>query len=99
MGAVTYLPLFLLAGVVLVPLGREYTDFRRTWGLTRTASAATTLLVLPALGVGVVVGLALAETFATQWATAIVVTVLVYSAAACAVRSAIEPAHSPQRSG
>ena len=97
MGVMTYLPLVLVAAVVLVPLGREYADFRRTWGLTRVASAATTLLVLPALGAGLALAYRVGGSYELQWVTAVVVTLAVYSVAAAAVRSALEPARSPRR--
>ena len=99
MGVMTYLPLALLAACVLVPLGREYSDLRQSWGLARWASAATTLLVLPSLGVGLAVGVNVADAFGAQWATTIVVTLVLYSLAASAVRNALVPARSPRRSG
>ena len=95
----TYLPLALVAGVVLVPLGREYADFRRTWGLSRLASFMTTLLVLPSLGVGLAVATRFAATFEVQWVATVAVTIALYSLAAAAVRNALEPARSPGRSG
>ena len=60
MGLVTYLPLAVIAAAVIVPLARECVDFRRTWGLTWGAALATTLLVLPSLGVGLAAGAAVA---------------------------------------
>ena len=99
MGIVTYLPLALVAAVVLVPLGREYADFRRTWGLSRFASLATTLLVLPSLGVGLAVGLRLGGGYELQWATTVGVTLGVYSLATAAIRNVLEPRPSPRRSG
>src|SRR5829696_1741054 len=50
-----HLNLILLAvvGIVVVaPLAREYADLRRAWGFGRLPALATTLLVLPSLGVG-----------------------------------------------
>ena len=99
MGLMTYLPLVIVAAAVLVPLGREYADFRRNWGLTRSASVATTLLVLPSLGVGLAVGLTLADSFAAQWTTTVIATIALYSAATAAVRNALEPAPAPRRHG
>jgi hypothetical protein len=98
MEAMTYLPLALIAAVVIVPLAREYADFRRTWGLGAVASLATTLLVLPALGVGLAIGVRLDTSFEVQWAATVVVTLAVYSLAAAGVRNAVEPARSPRRS-
>ena len=98
MGLVTYLPLALIAAVVLVPLGREYADFRRTWGLTRVGSLATTLLVLPALGVGLAIGLRFGGPVEIQWAATVAVTFAAYSLGTAAVRNALESAQSPRRS-
>ena len=99
MGLMTYLPLAIIAAAVLVPLAREYADFRRTWGLTRSASLVTTLLVLPSLGVGLAVGVAVADSFAAQWTATVIATIVLYSAATAAVRSALEPAPAPRRHG
>jgi hypothetical protein len=86
-----------LAAVVLLPLAREYADFRNEWGLSRLAALATTLLVLPALAIGLSVSLAFAQEPAVQWTTAVVVTVAAYSLATAALRSAAASG-SPQRS-
>ena len=67
-----------VAAVVLVPLAREYVDFRAD-GLTRPASIGTTLLLLPALAVGFALALPLAAEPAAQWAVTVVVTVALYS--------------------
>ena len=95
----TYLPLALVAAVVLVPLAREYADFRTTCGLSRVAALATTLLVLPALGVGLAVGARFGASFEIQWAATVAVALAVYSLAAAAVRNVLAPAPSPRRSG
>ena len=97
-----YVALVLIGAVVFVPLGREYADFRRSWGLTRRSAAATTLLFLPALAFGLAASARLADSFGAQWATAVVVALVAYSAATAAVRvltAALEPACSPRRSG
>ena len=98
MEAMTYLPLALIAAVVLVPLGREYADFRRSWGLNRIASLGTTLLVLPALAVGLAVGLRFGPSLEVQWATTVAVTLAVYSLATAGVRNALAQAEPPRRS-
>lgn len=84
--------LLALGAVVLVPLGREYLDFRHSWGLGRAAALATTGLVVPALGVGVALSLPLASRPALQWTGTVVATVVVYSLAVRAVRGVAEPA-------
>lgn len=94
MGVMTHLPLALIAAVVVVPLGREYRDFRRTFGLTRAASVATTLLVLPALGIGLAVGIRFGVSFELQWAATVAVTLAVYSLATAAMRNALKPPSS-----
>lgn len=80
--------LLALAAVVLVPLAREYADFRSEWGLGRVGALATTLLVLPALAVGLALSLSLTHDAALQWTMTVVVTVATYSAATSALRSA-----------
>ena len=86
-----------LAAVVLVPLAREYAEFRSEWGLGRVGALATTLLVLPALSLGLAVSSSLARDPALQWTMTVVVTVATYSVTTSAFRSAVatEP---PRRS-
>lgn len=86
-----------LAAAVFLPLAREYAEFRREWGLGPVASLLTTLLVLPALAIGLAVSLPLSQEPVLQWTTTVVVTVLTYSIAVSALRSAAASA-SPQRS-
>jgi hypothetical protein len=86
-----------LAAVVLLPLAREYADFRMA-GLARTAAMSTTLLLLPALAVGLAVALPLAARPAAQWALTVVVTVALYSAATRAILArASSAATAPSR--
>jgi hypothetical protein len=86
-----------LAAVVLLPLAREYADFR-TAGLARTAAMSTTLLLLPALAVGLAVALPLAARPAAQWALTVVVTVALYSVATRAILArASSAATAPSR--
>ena len=91
------LALVALAGVVLVPLGREYAEFRREWGLGRLKALATTLLVVPALAFGIAVSLPLAAEPAAQWTASVLVTLLAYSLATAGVRSTREPARAPRQ--
>jgi hypothetical protein len=83
---------------VLVPLGREYMDLRRSWRLGRLTAFGTTLLVLPATGVGFALGLPLASRPALQWTTIVLVALLVYSLSAAAVRATASPADARSRS-
>ena len=78
------LVLVTLGAVVLFPLAREYVDFRAA-GLARTAAVCTTLLLLPALVVGLALALPLAARPTAQWALIVVVTVALYSAATRAI--------------
>lgn len=84
--------IFLLVGlVVLAPLGREYADLRRSSGFSRLTAFGTTLLVLPALGVGFALALPLASQPALQWTVTVLSALLAYSVAVAAVRSAARP--------
>jgi hypothetical protein len=94
---VNLLVLATLAAVVLVPLAREYADFRAA-GLTRSGAVSTTLLLLPALAVGLALALPLAATPAAQWALIVVVTIALYSAATRAILArASSAATAPSR--
>jgi hypothetical protein len=83
--------------VALAPLGREYTDLRRSWGFGRLTALGTTLLVLPSIGVGLALALPLASGPVLQWTTTVVVALVVYSASAIAVRSVVTPAEARGR--
>jgi hypothetical protein len=82
--------LAIVATVVVAPLAREYADLRQAWGLGRPAALATTLLVLPSLGIGLALSLPLAERPTLQWTAAVVVAIVVYSLAAAGVRATAE---------
>ena len=84
--------LLAIGAVVLLPLAREYVDFRRSLGLGRAGALATTMLVLPAFGVGFALSLPLASRPAVQWAAIVGSTLIVYSLAVRAVENAVEPA-------
>jgi hypothetical protein len=86
-----------LAAVVVLPLAREYQDFRAT-GLTRGAALSTTLLLLPSLTVGIALALPLRAEPAAQWAATVVLTVALYSAATRAILArASSAATAPSR--
>jgi hypothetical protein len=89
--------LSLVGLVVAAPLGREYVDLRRSWGFGRLAALGTTLLVLPSIGIGFAFALPLSSRPALQWATTVVVALLVYSLTAAAVRSSASPAEARSR--
>ena len=86
-----------IGAVVLVPLAREYAEFRRDWGLGRAGALATTALVLPSLAVGFALALPLAERPGIEWLVTVVATLAVYSAAVRAVEQVVEPAAEPGR--
>jgi hypothetical protein len=82
-----------IGAVVLVPLVLEYVELRRGFGLGRLGALGTTLLVLPAFGVGVAASQPFGGRPGPQWATVVIVTVVVYSLATRALlRLASEPA-------
>jgi len=87
---VDLIALAVVGAVVLAPLAREYADLRQAWGFGRLAALATTLLVLPSLGVGLALSLPLADRPALQWAVVVVVALVVYSLAAAGVRTTAE---------
>ena len=91
--------LAFLAGVVLVPLGREYADLRRSYALSRLGALATTALVLPAFCVSLMLALPLADFPVAQWLATVATTFLVYSFATRAiVASAAAAGTAPSRS-
>ena len=90
------LPLACVACAVLVPLAREYAEFRRDWGLSRTGAFLAAGTILPSLVVGLAAGLPLVETPALQWSVTVVVTVAVYSLATAALRPVVATA-APRR--
>jgi hypothetical protein len=95
----TVVVVLILAALVLAPLVREYGDLRRSFGLSRIASFATTGLVLPAFGVAAVMALPLTAHPKAQWVATVAMTLLVYSAATRAiVASASRPEMTPSRS-
>jgi uncharacterized membrane-anchored protein len=79
--------LLVVGAIVIVPLAREYADFRRAWGLGRTAAFGLTALVVPAVAVGLAVALPLVDRPWAQWAVTVAVALAVYSAAVRAAGS------------
>jgi hypothetical protein len=89
----------LLAGIILVPLLREYGDLRRSFGLSRVAAFATTSLVVPAFAVGLTLALPLQSRPALQWFATVVGTLAVYSLAIRAIAASASAARTaPSRS-
>ena len=88
-----------LAAIVLVPLGREYADLRRSFGLGRVGAFATTALVAPAFAVAAVTSQPLAAHPPVQWCAIVVATFAIYSLATRAiVASASSAETAPSRS-
>jgi hypothetical protein len=80
------LGILVVAGLVLVPLAREYVDFRRSWGLGRAAALGVTGLVVPAAALGVVAAAPLAARPWLQWGATVAVALAAYSLSVRAVR-------------
>jgi hypothetical protein len=90
--------LALLAAIVLVPLGREYVDLRRSFGLGRMGAFATTGLVVPAFAVAAVMTQPLATHPPVQWCAIVLATFASYSLATRAiVASASSAETAPSR--
>jgi hypothetical protein len=91
--------LALLAGVILLPLAREYVDLRRTFGLSRLGAFATTALVAPAFAVATMLALPLGAHPVAQWVTVVASTLVIYSLAARAIAASASAAGTaPSRS-
>jgi uncharacterized membrane-anchored protein len=89
----------VLAAVVLVPLGREYADLRRSYALSRLGALATTAIVLPAFGMSLMLALPLGGFPVAQWLAIVATTFVVYSFATRAiVASASSAETAPSRS-
>jgi hypothetical protein len=97
MTAMTTLPpLGLVALAVLVPLVREYAEFRRDWGLGRMAAAGTAMTLFPSLALGLALAMPLADRPVLQWTATVVATIALYSLATAALRPTLTEA--PRRS-
>ena len=86
------MPLGIIGLAILLPLAREYSEFRRDWGLSRAGALLAAGTLFPALGVGLAVSLPLAERPTVQWAATIVVTIAAYSVVTSAFKPDAEPA-------
>lgn len=84
--------MLVVVGLVLVPLAREYADFRSSWGLGRAASLGVTALVVPAIGIGIVAAAPLDARPWLQWGVTVAVALLAYSLAVRAVGAALDTA-------
>jgi uncharacterized membrane-anchored protein len=93
--------LAVIAAMVIVPLAREYMDFRRAWGLRRLGALGITALVLPSFAVGFALALPLGDHAELQWVAAVLATLLVYSLAVRGIEEIVEAsparAHEPPR--
>ncbi len=97
MTAITAIPpLTVVALAVVLPLAREYAEFRRQWGLGRLGAALVAATLLPSLALGFALALPLADRPALQWTATVAVTIAAYSLATAAVRPTLTEA--PPRS-
>ncbi len=90
-------PLLVIGVAIVAPLLREYGEFRRDWGLGRLGASVAALTLFPALGVGFAVSLPLAQTPPLQWLAIVILTLVAYSVATAAMRSAVAR-EAPRRS-
>jgi hypothetical protein len=86
--------LAVLAAIVLVPLGREYADLRRSFGLSKVGAFATTALVLPAFAVATVMAQPLATHPSAQWCVIVLGTFSIYSLATRAIVASVSSAET-----
>ncbi len=87
-----------VAALVVVPLFREYADFRRAWGLGRVSALGVTGLVVPAVGVGLAVALPFAQWPFVQWGVTIAAALAAYSLAVRAVEGVLAPERASSNS-
>ncbi|HEX2111448.1 MAG TPA: hypothetical protein VHF67_07830 [Gaiellaceae bacterium] len=97
MTALNAAPLGIVAFAVVLPLAREYAEFRRDWRLGRLGAALAALTLFPAVGVGLALSLPLAGTPLLRWAATIILTIVAYSAVTAALRPALAT-EAPRRS-
>jgi hypothetical protein len=88
-----------IAAIVVVPLAREYLDFRRTWGVSRMGAVGITALLVPSFGVGLALAHPLSARPGLQWLATVVATLAVYSLAVRGVEEVVEAssAGAPER--
>ena len=86
-----------VTALVVVPLIREYADFRRTWGLGPLGALGLTTLVVPAVAIGVLVALPLGAWPFLQWGVTVAAALAVYSLAVRAAEAAVAPERASSR--
>lgn len=80
-----------VAVIVVVPLVREYADFRRAWGLGRLSALGVTGLVVPAIAIGLAVALPFSQWPFVQWGVTVAAALAAYSLAVRAVEGVLAP--------
>ncbi len=80
-----------VVALVVVPLIREYADFRRAWGLGRLSALGVTGLVAPAVVIGIAVALPFAQWPFVQWGVTVAAALAAYSLAVRAVEGVLAP--------
>ena len=80
-----------VVALVVVPLFREYADFRRTWGLGRLSALGVTGLVVPAVAIGLAVALPFSQWPFVQWGVTVAAALAAYSLAVRAVEGVLAP--------
>jgi len=80
-----------VAAIVVVPLAREYADFRRAWGLGRLSALGVTGLVVPAIAIGLAVALPFSQWPFVQWGVTVAAALAAYSLAVRAVEGVLAP--------
>lgn len=86
-----------VAALVVVPLCREYADFRRAWGLGRLGALGLTALVVPAVAVGLAVALPFGSRPLVQWGVTVAAALAAYSLAVRAAQAALAPERASSR--
>jgi hypothetical protein len=86
-----------VAALVVVPLLREYADFRRAWGLGRLGALGLTALVVPAVGIGLAIASPFASRPYVQWGVTVAAALAVYSLAVRAAAAALAPERASSR--
>jgi len=83
--------ILVVAAIVVVPLVREYADFRRAWGLGRLSALGVTGLVVPAIAIGLAVALPFSHWPFVQWGVTVAAALAAYSLAVRAVEGVLAP--------
>ncbi len=87
-----------VAALVVVPLVREYADFRRAWGLGRMSALGVTGLVIPATAIGLAVALPFGNWPFVQWGVTVAAALAAYSLAVRAVEGVLAPERASSHS-